>query len=443
MPNDLTLELTRPKQNLQILHRYQHVPPAWFIPHCSRLTASLPQKTTSTNGRYAHRHCLLLLPTTSLTKMSSGEAFPTLPVSSHYGTMADHTPGIVTTEWYAPSSVCLLLPSCDRYINDLANCPVDSTVANASQYSYAEPYSTPYPSSTLDSQQWTQYARASIHEFPTSNYPLNPPPHLQFQQLPHQVKDPSRPRSSPSTFGPAVDNVSWPTTNGLGIFSSVGQPTPPITSTFPPSVFQTYPQEDQYTGASPPEIRQPQPRRPFPNIAPNPAQVAAQKRKRDEDDQQETTTASGKKRKRTSSVASADLSEDDRFLVQLKEKESLPWKDIANRFQSDLGKNFQVAALQMRYKRLREKFREWQDEDIHALRLAHEYWEKNKWDIIAQKMLDNGINERWPSRHCARKWQELETQAATLAATASMTPALSQFSSPIDAPTQFTFMPIQ
>ena len=358
--------------------------------------------------------------------------------------MADPSAGIVTTEWYAPASVCLLSPSRGRLINDLATCPVSQTTANDSQYSYAEPYSTPYPTSTLDSQQWTQYARASVHEFPTSNYSLHPPQHMQFQQIPHQVKDPSRPRSSPSTFGPAPDNVSWPATHGLGIFSSVGQPTPPITSTFPPSVFQTYPQEDQYTGASPPEIRQPQPRRPFPNIAPNPAQVAAQKRKRDEEELQESTTASGKRRKRTSSVASADLSEDDRLLVQLKEKESLPWKDIANRFQSDLGKNYNVAALQMRYKRLREKFREWQDEDVQALRQAHEFWEKNKWDIIAQKMLEYGIHERWPTRHCARKWQELEAQAATLAATASITPALSQFStSPIDASTRFTFMPIQ
>ena len=193
---------------------------------------------------------------------------------------------------------------------------------------------------------------------------------------------------------------------------------------------------------STPEIRQPQPRRPFPNIAPNPAQVAQQKRKREEEEQQDTTSTSGKRRKRTSSVASADLSEDDRFLVRLKEEEALPWKDIANRFQSDLGKNLQVAALQMRYKRLREKFRVWEEQDVSALKLAHEYWEKYKWEIIAGKMLDFNITERWPARHCARKWQELET-SNVLAVTSSMTPALSQFSSPIEAPTQFTFMPIQ
>ena len=165
----------------------------------------------------------------------------------------------------------------------------------------------------------------------------------------------------------------------------MGQTTP-LASVFPPNVFQTYPAEEHYSMSSPPEIRQPQPRRPYTNIAPNPAGVAAQKRRRDEEEQQDSGSSSGKRRKRTSSVASADLSEDDRLLVQLKEDENLPWKDIANRFQSDKGKNFQVAALQMRYKRLREKFRVWEDQDLHALRMAHEYWEKYKWEIIGAKV---------------------------------------------------------
>ncbi|KAF2216673.1 hypothetical protein CERZMDRAFT_3157, partial [Cercospora zeae-maydis SCOH1-5] len=124
-----------------------------------------------------------------------------------------------------------------------------------------------------------------------------------------------------------------------------------------------------------------------------------------------------KRRKRATSVVSqADLSEDDRFLVQLKEDENLAWKDIAARFMNDKGKTFQVAALQMRYKRLREKFRVWEDQDVQALKLAHEYWEKYKWEIISAKashspdshMLDFGISERWPARHCARKWTDLE-----------------------------------
>ncbi|KAK4899643.1 hypothetical protein LTR27_002909 [Elasticomyces elasticus] len=52
------------------------------------------------------------------------------------------------------------------------------------------------------------------------------------------------------------------------------------------------------------------------------------------------------------SVASASLTEADRFLLQLKENEHLPWKDIAIRFQDEYGNNYRVAALQMRYKRI-------------------------------------------------------------------------------------------
>ena len=80
------------------------------------------------------------------------------------------------------------------------------------------------------------------------------------------------------------------------------------------------------------------------------------------------------------------MSEDDRYLVQLKEDENLPWKDIATRFHTDKGKNFQVAALQMRYKRLREKYRIWEQVDVDALKAAHEYWEKYKWEIISTKV---------------------------------------------------------
>jgi hypothetical protein len=177
--------------------------------------------------------------------------------------------------------------------------------------------------------------------------------------------------------------------HGLPYTTTAGEhPSPPaVTPTFPPTVFHNYPNADHYLASSPPEIRQPQPRRPYTTIAPNP--IGDAKRKRDEMEQQHQELASsggGKRRKRTSSVASADLSDEDRFLVQLKEDENLPWKDIATRFHTDKGKHFQVAALQMRYKRLREKFRVWEDQDVQALKLAHEYWEKYKWEIISAKV---------------------------------------------------------
>ena len=64
----------------------------------------------------------------------------------------------------------------------------------------------------------------------------------------------------------------------------------------------------------------------------------------------------------------------------------MPWKDIAARFQTDLQKSYQIPALQMRYKRLRERMRVWTDTDRQALRMAHEYWAQNKFEIIAQKV---------------------------------------------------------
>ncbi|TKA31650.1 hypothetical protein B0A50_01727 [Salinomyces thailandicus] len=311
------------------------------------------------------------------------------------------------------------------------------------QYTYNDAYMTPYPSSTVESQPWSTFARAGMPNLAMPSYGVQEP---QQQFTPQQFRDSSRPRSSPSTFGPSAENVAWPASAsaGLGIqyTSTAGQPTP-VTSTFPPNVFQTYPMEDQqqhFSASSPPELRQPQPLRPYTNIAPNPSGMVI-KRRREEEERAES--ALSKRRKRTSSVASADLSEDDRFLVQLKEDESLPWKDIANRFQVDKGRNFNIAALQMRYKRLREKFRVWEEQDLQALKLAHEYWEKYKWEIISGKMLEFGIQERWPPRHCARKWQDLEQQAAMLASSAGITPGMSQFSSPIEGPMHFAFMPIQ
>lgn len=319
--------------------------------------------------------------------MSTSEPFPTLagPVSTGSSNDYSDIASIASTGWYTPGSVSLTSPLDDRSIQ---RCRCQKAVLIIPQYAYQEPYMTAYPTSTMEPQQWSSSMnRLSIPDQSVHQGYTMLPPQYQYTHLPGQVKDPSRPRSSPSTFGPGPESISWPMANGLGIWATAGgHPTPPTTSTFPPSVFQTYAAEDAYAQSTP-EIKQPIPKRPFPTIAPNPEQVAAQKRKRDEEDQQESSLlSSSKKRKRTSSVASADLSEDDRFLVQLKEDESLPWKDIANRFHTDKGKNFQVAALQMRYKRLREKFRVWMDEDVKALRQAHEYWEKYKWEIIAQRV---------------------------------------------------------
>lgn len=81
-----------------------------------------------------------------------------------------------------------------------------------------------------------------------------------------------------------------------------------------------------------------------------------------------------------------ELSEEDQLLLKLKHEENLPWKDIAREFDTRLGRIYQVPALQMRHKRLRERLRTWTEDDVSALEAAHEYWEKFKFEIIAQKV---------------------------------------------------------
>ena len=94
-----------------------------------------------------------------------------------------------------------------------------------------------------------------------------------------------------------------------------------------------------------------------------------------------------RKRKRAiSNAGPIELNEEEQLLLKLKDQDNLPWKDIAVRFQTDLGKSYQVPALQMRFKRLRERMRQWTDTDVAALEQAYDYWEKFQFDIIAAKV---------------------------------------------------------
>jgi hypothetical protein len=62
------------------------------------------------------------------------------------------------------------------------------------------------------------------------------------------------------------------------------------------------------------------------------------------------------------------MSPDDELLLQLKDEEGLPWKTIAIKFKEAGRGDFRVPTLQMRYKRLREKLRVWEPEDVCSRR---------------------------------------------------------------------------
>lgn len=72
------------------------------------------------------------------------------------------------------------------------------------------------------------------------------------------------------------------------------------------------------------------------------------------------------KRRKSTSKEAWTMSEDDTLLLRLKDDEGLPWKVIATRFRESNRGEFRVPTLQMRYKRLKEKMRVWDPEDVCA-----------------------------------------------------------------------------
>jgi hypothetical protein len=226
---------------------------------------------------------------------------------------------------------------------------------------------------------------------PSEEPPSNPahalePSSARWRPTSHLLE---RPQSSSSSLHSAPLDASW-ALNPLGIQTAHMQPD---------HYYSTFPHLTRSPRLSEPlmelpsnHLTSPQPRRLYTPIAPQPLEAprsSGVKRSREDDDE---SCEEIKRRKRSDSNTSTqlDLSEEDKLLLQLKEEESMPWKDIAARFQTDLGKAYQIPALQMRLKRLRERMRVWTETDVRALRLAQEYWAQNKFDIISQKV----------SQHC-------------------------------------------
>ncbi|KAF8540597.1 hypothetical protein BDD12DRAFT_734361 [Trichophaea hybrida] len=113
------------------------------------------------------------------------------------------------------------------------------------------------------------------------------------------------------------------------------------------------------------------------------------------------------KRRKSTSKEAWSMTEDDNLLLKLKDEEGLPWKAIASRFRDMNRGEFRVPTLQMRYKRLKEKLRVWDAEDIQYLKDAKEFIEKQKWELISNKMLELGCKKKIPGNTCEKKWKEI------------------------------------
>ena len=170
-------------------------------------------------------------------------------------------------------------------------------------------------------------------------------------------------RTSPRGYSQHVQDLIFPsmTTQGLGI-ETHGVPLLPSSVSSPTS--ESIPALDFGRRRS----------TPIP-IAPNPSgtrQVRDLKRSRDESDLSES---SFKRRKRSTSFQkTVDLSEEEKLLLELKEEQNLPWKEIAQKFEATFKKPYQQPALQMRIKRLLDRMRQWTEEDVSSERLVFQEW---------------------------------------------------------------------
>ncbi len=192
------------------------------------------------------------------------------------------------------------------------------------------------------------------------------PPPIELSPLPGHMMTYSRPKSSPSTFGPNVEDLLFPQ-NPFRIREE-GYPAPVYSmspASMPQKAHSPYFPSSDFTPSTNPSVS-PNRAAPIP-IAPDPIgvrQMNALKRMREDE---EYLDYGQKKRKRAPSQARPiELNEEEQLLLKLKEEENLPWKDIATRFQTDLGKSYQVPALQMRFKRLRERMRSWTETDVRT-----------------------------------------------------------------------------
>jgi hypothetical protein len=59
-------------------------------------------------------------------------------------------------------------------------------------------------------------------------------------------------------------------------------------------------------------------------------------------------------------------------------------------------------------------------------------------------MLEHGVSERWPSRHCEQKWREmLSTPVAATTTAINSSAAAAHYSSPFENSMGFAWMPFQ
>ncbi|KAL3425403.1 hypothetical protein PVAG01_02194 [Phlyctema vagabunda] len=100
-------------------------------------------------------------------------------------------------------------------------------------------------------------------------------------------------------------------------------------------------------------------------------------------------------------------SDENLLLVQLRDKEKLPWKQVQDQFNKRTGQDKKIPCLEMRLKRHRERSRRWTDVDERALKSAHSSYKKNKYEHISHLMLKHGCEDRWTKEGVKKKLEAM------------------------------------
>lgn len=164
---------------------------------------------------------------------------------------------------------------------------------------------------------------------------------------------------------PAISNpitTSAQDETGYSSYAYTGYPLPPD------------PYWGTYNISNPASAPPPRQRAPVP-IAPQPPRLPTPPKRHFEEDISYVAPERGRKRSRNSISREVypverkiqEITEDERLLIHLKEERKLPWKDITRIWGEETGHPKNEAALQMQYKRLRERIRIWTPGDVSKL----------------------------------------------------------------------------
>ncbi|KAL1963703.1 hypothetical protein VTN77DRAFT_7907 [Rasamsonia byssochlamydoides] len=102
--------------------------------------------------------------------------------------------------------------------------------------------------------------------------------------------------------------------------------------------------------------------------------------------------------------------EEDAYVESLRQQ-NLSWKVVAEMFRERFNKESTEARLQMRMLRRRKSAATWQEADIPLLLEAHEYWQKEKYKIIAAKLQELGATRTYTEQQCESQLRMLLTGA--------------------------------